>query len=348
MGSLIEQFGVPVTVMGIGAQAAAYGSLKLSDGTIRALRILGEHSRVVGARGAYTAEILKGLGIDNVEPVGCPSFFRAMNRDLTIDFDPAARGAVAYNMNRHMAGIYGSDHVVINRMQRDFFIQLQRSFEVVSTFCQGEPQEFIAAHRLEEHYGTLRSDLVRDGFADSDADPIIDDLIESAVCPSSIVDWERRIGASDLAFGMRFHGTTVGLSNGVPSIYLVNDTRIHELATHFGVPYLDVRNLEAPPSIESILEATDFSVFNAQYADRFDRFAAYLLGNGLPSKIQPGRSVASEPPYADSELHPEPDSAASPRWLRAQLSWAGKRIDRLQRDVLVQAQRAAEPDPTRS
>lgn len=346
MGDLIEQLGVPVTVMGIGAQAPEYGSLELSEGTIRALRILGEHSNVVGARGAYTAEILNELGVDNVEPIGCPSFFRAMNRDLTIAFDPEARGAVAYNMNRHMAGIYGSDQVVINRMQRDLFIQLKSSFKVVSTFCQGETSEFIAAHRLEKKYGTLKKNLVRDGFADSDSDPIIDDLIESAVCASSIGDWERRIAVSDVVLGMRFHGSTVGLSNGVPSIYLVNDTRIHELATHFGVPYLDMRNLDAPPTIESILEVADFGAFNAQYADRFDRFADYLLRNGLPSRIQPGLPVESERRYAESELHPEPDAAESARWLRSQLSWAGQRIAGLQRKVEVQAQKAAELNPT--
>ena len=345
MGDLIERLGIPVTVMGIGAQAADYRNFRLSEGTIRALRILGEHSKVVGARGAYSAEILKGLGVDNVEPVGCPSFFRAMNRDLAIDFDPGARGAVAYNMNRHMAGIYGSDHVVANRIQRDFFIQLRRSFEVVSTFCQGEPQEFIAAHRLTEQYGTLKKDLVRDGFADSSSDPIIEDMIESAVCASSIVDWEQRIGACDLAFGMRFHGTTVGLSNGVPSIYLVNDTRIHELAAHFGVPYLDVRTMNAPPSIESILEVADFGPFNAQYADRFDRFADYLLGNGLPSKIQPGAPVESELQRADSEVHAGPDAAESARWLRSQLSWANRRIAGLQREADAQAGRAGQERP---
>lgn len=344
MGDLIERLRIPVTVMGIGAQAADYGRLKLSHGTIRAVRILGEHSKVVGARGAYTADVLKGLGVNNVEPVGCPSFFRAMKRDLKIRFDRKARGAVAYNMNRHMAGMYGSDHVVINRLQRDFFIQLQRSFKVVSTFCQGEPSEFIAAHRLEKHYGTLTNNLVRDGFADSDADPIIDELIDSAVCASSIVDWERRIGACDLAFGMRFHGTTVGLSNGVPSIYLVNDSRIHELAAHFGVPFLDVRKLDAPPSIESILDAADFGAFNAQYADRFDRFATYLLGNGLPSKIQPGAPVKSKLRETDSELRPKVGAADSARWLRSQLSWAGTRIARLQKDVELQVERAAELD----
>jgi hypothetical protein len=346
MGEIIERFGVPVTVMGIGAQAAAYGSLALSGGTIRALRILGEHSKIVGTRGAYTAEILKGLGVDNVEPIGCPSFFRGMNRDLTISFDPDARGAVAYNMNRHMAGIYGSNHVVVNRMQRDFFIQLRRAFDVVSTFCQGETAEFIAAHRLSDHYGVLRKALVHDAFADTESDPIIDDLIKSAVCATSIVDWERRVSKSDLALGMRFHGTTVGLSNGVPAIYLVNDTRVHEMAAYFGVPYLDLRNLPAPPSIESIFEAADFSAFNAQYADRFDRFANYLLGNGLPSNIQAEAPVGSDLRYEDSALHPGHDAQQSARWLRSQLAWAGERVAGLQKEAELQEQRVAELSPT--
>ncbi len=345
MGELIERLGLPVTVMGIGAQVPQYGSLDLPEGTIRALRILGEHSTVVGARGEYTAEILRSLGVDNVEPVGCPSFFRAMNRDLTIDFDPDQRGSVAYNLNRDMAGIYGSDHLLIIRMQRDFFIQLKRLFDGVSTICQGERPEFIAAYRLEEHYDTLRRALTRGGFADGDDDPIIEELIESAECPSSIGDWERRVGRHDLVFGMRFHGTTVGLANGLPSIYLVNDTRIHEMATHFGVPYVDLRNLDAPPSVEAILADADFGVFNAQYADRFDRFAAYLIGNGLPSRIQPGAPIEPERRQADSEVHAGPDAAESARWLRSQLSWADGRIGELQGEVDVQARRAAKKQP---
>lgn len=333
MGDVIERLGLPVTVMGIGAQAPDYGKLELPKGTIRALRILGEHSNVVGARGAYTAEVLTELGVDNVEPIGCPSFFRAMNRDLAITLDAQAIGSVAYNMNRHMTGIYGSDSLLVNRIQRSFFMELKRSFGVVWTFCQGELPEFIAAHRLEEHYATLKSQLVRSGFANSESDPIIDDLVASAVCATSVTDWEQRISDVDLVIGMRFHGTTVGLSNGVPSIYLVNDTRIHELATHFAVPYVDVRKLDAPPSIDSIVEAADFGPFNAQYADRFDRFADYLHRNGLPSKMQRRSRLDSELRYANSELSPEADPDASRQWLRSQLLWTGRRIASLQKVV---------------
>ncbi len=329
MGEVIERIGLPVTVMGIGAQASDYGKLELSKGTIKALRILGEHSTVVGARGEYTAEILRDLGVDNAEPVGCPSFFRARNPDLSISLDGRGIASVAYNMNRHMTGIYGSDSLIVNRIQRSLFLELKRSFDRVWTFCQGEPPEFIAAHRLEDHYATLKYELVRSGFADSDSDPIIDGLIASAVCASSVEDWEQQVSRADLVIGMRFHGTTVGLSNGVPSIYLVNDTRIHELATYFAVPYVDVRRLDAPPSVGAILGEADFTAFNRQYADRYDRFADYLRRNGLPSTMGRAHPVSSTIAYADSEMCLETDAEASRRWLRSQLSWAGRRLSEL-------------------
>ena len=221
--------------------------------------------------------------------------------------------------------MYGDNPRAINRMQRAWFLELQQSYETVTTYCQGELPEFIAAHRLEDHYDRVRRSLFRTGFATSESDPIIETFIESSTCASSIGEWEDLVRQDQIVIGMRLHGTTVGLANAIPSIYLVNDSRVHELAAYMGVPYVDLRTLKGIPTIASILNLVDFGPFNSQYADRFDRFATYLTRNGLPTTLKPGSREDRAPTYVDSQLHPRVRRPRA-RWLRRRLAWVRRRV----------------------
>ena len=56
----------------------------LSKDFIQFLHILSEHSTSLSVRGTQTLEILKHLGIQNAQAVGCPTFFEAgPNRKIT-------------------------------------------------------------------------------------------------------------------------------------------------------------------------------------------------------------------------------------------------------------------------
>lgn len=48
---------------------------RLRPNVVRYLHTIADHSNIVGTRGEYSAEILRKIGISNVEPIGCPSLY---------------------------------------------------------------------------------------------------------------------------------------------------------------------------------------------------------------------------------------------------------------------------------
>ena len=69
----------PLIVVGLGANClTGYDTefyKKLSPDLVNFLFFLSHHSKEIGVRGNFTAEVLQSLGIDNVSVVGCPSFY---------------------------------------------------------------------------------------------------------------------------------------------------------------------------------------------------------------------------------------------------------------------------------
>jgi rhodanese-related sulfurtransferase len=76
----LSRLKIPVIAFGVGAQAPATGRLELSPRHRRFWQMIGDLSVSLGVRGAYTAEVLRELGVKNVRVVGCPTAFRARSR----------------------------------------------------------------------------------------------------------------------------------------------------------------------------------------------------------------------------------------------------------------------------
>lgn len=78
---ILENTDMQFTLAGLGAQASFDETpkeviLKLSDKQKYFLHLASEHTATIGVRGEFTAECLKGMGINNVELIGCPSFYQ--------------------------------------------------------------------------------------------------------------------------------------------------------------------------------------------------------------------------------------------------------------------------------
>ena len=75
----INKLNKPVIIAGLGANSFdgydADFHKKLSTDLVNFLKFLSAHCNSIGIRGNYTAEILHNLGIDNINVIGCPSFY---------------------------------------------------------------------------------------------------------------------------------------------------------------------------------------------------------------------------------------------------------------------------------
>lgn len=77
---ILESTDMSFTLAGLGAQAKLNETpndvvSKLSTGQKRFFSLVGERACTIGVRGEFTAECLDLLGIENVDIIGCPSFY---------------------------------------------------------------------------------------------------------------------------------------------------------------------------------------------------------------------------------------------------------------------------------
>ena len=81
MSDLLEKVTIPVSVVGVGAQASLKGSVRgadtLAPAVQRFVRAALKGSPSIGVRGEFTERYLRdlGFGADEVDVIGCPSMF---------------------------------------------------------------------------------------------------------------------------------------------------------------------------------------------------------------------------------------------------------------------------------
>ena len=63
---------------------------------------------------------------------------------------------------------------------------------------------------------------------------------DKAVCFSGVDEWMFAARTFQLCFGMRMHGTMVGLQAGVPSVMIAHDRRTIELAKTMAIPRMNL------------------------------------------------------------------------------------------------------------
>ncbi len=100
----------------------------------------------------------------------------------------------------------------------------------------------------------------------------------------------------DFAFGSRIHGNIAALISGTPAYVIAHDARTLELAEYHGIPHSKVPDLAGRLDASEFYDMADYSAFNAQHAQLFDRFDAFMRENGLAHVYQEGKA---NPAYDD-------------------------------------------------
>ncbi len=112
MASFLDQIKLPLAIIGLGAQSNDYTpKMTLKPGTERLIRIVAERAPRIEVRGPFTALVLAEMGIENVQIVGCPSYY--MNGD-----QPAFPTKKALPERPRLA-INGSRDVVVHSFDRE-------------------------------------------------------------------------------------------------------------------------------------------------------------------------------------------------------------------------------------
>jgi len=286
--AVLRKLGLPVLAFGIGAQAPVRGRLELSEQTVDVLRAMAELSTSIGVRGAFSAQVLSDLGIDNVRIIGCPTAFRRLDPDLRITLPPLADvEKVGVTIRREVSPTYAQDIQRYLTFHRDLVKMLANRFDT-TLMAQGEVEEKKIVLGTEAQKEEAIAALRANGWA---ANWFFDDGMETLYrerlfYSDVVADYEALVRKMGLVLGYRLHGNLMALANGVPSIYFTYDSRTAEFAETYRIPSYDVFGDEAFV-LEDYWDQGRFDAFNAAWRDVYDETRAFLVENNVDTSLAP-------------------------------------------------------------
>lgn len=290
MTELVRALDVPVTVVGVGAQATITaatdeaagirmgktGGRKLPsvaesqahDGRVRDfVEAVLEKSSSLGVRGPVTKAYLVGLGLpdDRIDVIGCPSVFTwgPDHRVHRGDEPVTTQSELSMNVDYRVRGIGR----VVERN-----VELYPRLTSVS-------QDLNSARMIitgEDQFDMTRRDPLTPVHTGHRL------FLEGRLhFHSSPWGWISALGRMQFVFGNRLHGNIAAILGGTAAHLLAHDSRTLELARYHAIPHSTFTVEDAPPTAAELWERTDYTAFNEAYPARFRTYLDFLHRNGL-------------------------------------------------------------------
>lgn len=295
MTEIVRRLDMPVTIVGIGAQATAKsftsndfqmastgGKKKLDDHKTEEhnqvvrdfCNAVLEKSKSIGVRGEFTKEYLVALGIDplKVRVIGCPSLYtwgpdhKIVNSvgndfDGSIEqFDPEL--PLSLNIDYRLAGI-----------ERMIYANLFKYPNITSPSQDSKSARMIITKN--EHYALEGVNL---GTPIHTKHPMF--LRNNVIYYPNPWGWVHDLSKKHFVFGTRLHGNIAGILGGTPAHLLAHDARTMELAKFHGIPYT-IYDKEHDFLAEDLFKTTSYENFNNLMPKNFKNFIEFLNENDL-------------------------------------------------------------------
>jgi hypothetical protein len=290
MTQLVRGLDIPVTVVGVGAQApitasredaasirmGKTGGRKLPsvaesqrhDDRVRAfVEAVLAKSATFGVRGPVTKAYLVALGLpdERIDVIGCPSVFtwgpdfrvHASDQPLTAD------SAISMNVDYRVRGI--GEVVERNAELYPRLVSPVQDLKSARMIITGEDQFDMAKRDPQTPIHTGHR-LYREGRLQFFPSPW---------------GWISSLGRTQFAFGNRLHGNIAAILGGTPAHLLAHDSRTLELAEYHAIPHTNFHKQQSPPTAAELWERTDYTAFNEAYPERFATYLGFLHRNGL-------------------------------------------------------------------
>lgn len=272
LSATIEQLTIPVSVVGVGAQAPA--SMDLADlapiraATKRFVSAVIDRSPSIGVRGEFTQRFLHelGFGDDHVDVIGCPSLFRR-GPDFRVEKDLGSLPAdarLALNLTPEVRGI-GQFSLEQASSHRNLTYIAQDGHDL-RLMLWGVPRPNVSDLNAPVH-------MAHPLYRDERMRMFVDQWT-----------WFDYLAEQDFAYGTRFHGNVAALMAGTPAMLLAHDSRTVELAEYHQMPHRLVAEFNEPISAAELYENTDVEPFNKALPEGFERYRSFLDKHQLHHK----------------------------------------------------------------
>jgi len=280
----LKALDLPVVACGMGAQAETDRPIEFSPQSRYVWKHIADHCQTIGVRGAFSAETLKHNGVGNIEIVGCPSLFRARNRDLALEPAPGGPRRVSFSVRREVDVTYASDPVEFVETQKRIIAKLDLVADLYLS-CHGEPEEKAFFYRAPRAREEATARLVASGWFDHASGGVLKRLYESKLYYfSRPSDYDYYAPQFDAALGYRVHAVLPAAALGVPAAMFDYDTRSRELAETFDLPLYKPDEFERMTLAEAFAPER-FDKFNSRFKERYDRMKHFFVKNGVSTRM---------------------------------------------------------------
>ncbi len=271
--SHISKLKIPVYVIACGIQAKSYDEIdslvdSIKEPATKFIKSVYNTGGEFALRGYFTAEFFERLGFKDAVVTGCPSIFQ-MGRDLTISNEKVSRKDFVSTINGTFKlpvsgkGIKSSDYIcqdVYGKVLYDpeYFISNPLTFRRILKYIKRGDYDFVRA---------VANNKIK-LFADTQ-------------------QWMSYYVHNDVSFsfGSRIHGTIMPILSGVPSLCYTMDARTREMTEFFDIPHITPSPKLTKKDMYEWYCETDYSMFNANFAKKYDDFEKFLQKCGLVKKI---------------------------------------------------------------
>lgn len=264
----LEKLKLPVFLFSLGMQdgiETLQEDWKIHPSMKRVLNIVSDRSHSIGCRGPHTAEMLGRAGFKNVAPIGCPSMYFHLDRNLKIVKKEFHDPAVVFHRTIYS---YQLNHLLkeIPLIGQDFLDEV-----VFKTHDKTD-------NDLKKYQLTLFNNK-------NEAASFLALLQKQGVFHYKFTKWYEFVTSCGFIWGPRLHGCVAAIINGIPAVFTPRDLRMREIAEMYNIPHVSFDDLVNFKTVEELFKYADYSRFNETYSERFDGYVRYLQQNGLDSEL---------------------------------------------------------------
>lgn len=266
---LFEKLTIPVIVIGVGVKAPI--NKRIEDGfsfdeEVKSfVKAVLKRSNIIGVRGQITADYLSYLGFIEGEDhtvIGCPSMY-AFGEDLKIkDLKLTKSSTIALNSSK-----LSPEHVLefITAVSNDY-----PDYYFIPQWMKEFQMTYIGNQKLSENT-SFYPNTIKDKYYE-------ENRVRFPLNAKSWIDFMKNV---DLAVGARLHGNITATIAGTPSLLIVKDARMKELAEYHNLTYVSEENLLGGKKIKDLTKTLDFHAPEKVQSKNFNHFINFIEKNGL-------------------------------------------------------------------
>ena len=280
---LLEKIEIPIITIGIGLQAESMdlGKVKVSESSMRLIRLLSSKSKWISCRGNFTREWLASIGIINVVTTGCPSIYMKFE---TKDSHYADNDSIILQGTRYWVS---DDFINSDSINRKIY-SLAGKLNLPMVY-QSEAEEIdylVYSESGEDDHAKKRLAVLAKLYGFSQDVDMKQYLSNKGRVFFDVDQWSGYVKANIGVIGTRLHGAIVALNSNRPARLISHDSRTQEVAEFAGIPSLNESELDnvSEEDMKKILNDTDMSGYAEKRKNSAVIYQQFLEDCGLRPK----------------------------------------------------------------